>query len=183
MFVICQCSPPLWDREHEEVNSRLWSGKGPLTSISSSDLFMKFWGFSRVSFPAPLQGMRSLGGIFFFFFNGNNTAEWGQLHACLIILFSARSPPIWALQCSDWGHCWTPLTASFRCVEFEPNFLSSVKSHVIGGVPCLRSLLRRFLTLSLLRMKCLQACIRRTWEGRKARCCLLLGACSLVMVG
>ena len=118
-----------------------------------------------------------------FFFNGNNTAEWGQLHACLIILFSARSPPIWALQCSDWGHCWTPRTASFGCVEFEPNFLSSVKSHVIGGVPCLRSLLSRFLTLSFLRMKCLQACIRRTWEGRKARCCLLLGACSLVMVG
>ena len=119
-----------------------------------------------------------------FFLKGNNTAEWGQLHACLIIiLFSAQSPPIWALQCSAWGHCWTPLTASFRCVELEPNFLSSVKSYVIGGVPCLRSLLSRFLTLSSLRMKYLQACVRRTWEGRKARCCLLLGACSLVIVG
>lgn len=180
MFVICHCSPLFWDREHEEVNSHLWSGKGPLTRILGSDLFMKFWGFSRVSFPALLQGMRSLGGIFFL--NGNNMAEWGQLHACLIILFSAQSPPIWALQCSAWGHCWTPLTASFRCVQLEPNFLSSVKSHVVGGGPCLCSLLSRFLTLSSLRMKYLQACVRRTWEGRKARCCLLLGACSLVMV-
>lgn len=179
MFVICQCSPPFWDRKHEEVNSRLWSGKGPLTRISSS---YEILGLLQSIFPCPTP-RNEVTGRDFFFFNGNNTAEWGQLHACLIILFSARSPPIWALQCSDWGHCWTPLTASFRCVEFEPNFLSSVKSHVIGGVPCLRSLLRRFLTLSLLRMKCLQACIRRTWEGRKARCCLLLGACSLVMVG
>lgn len=73
MFVICQCSQPFWDREHEEVNSRLWSGKVPLAGVWGSDLFMKFWGFSRVAFPAPTPKNEVTGRDFFF--NGDNMTE------------------------------------------------------------------------------------------------------------
>ena len=154
------------------MNSQFWSGKVLLARNWGSDLFMKFWGFSRVASPAPLQGIMSLGRDFF------SMVTTGLSEAsCMPAKWSYSLPkahPSGPLQCSGWGHRCTPLTASFRCGEHEPNFLSSVESHVVGDVGCLGCLFSQFLTLSSLRMDCLQTCARRTREGSKARCCPLL---------